>query len=82
MPAADIKPQHGVLCHVERGFVIAIRVASASYKTEQGIGVGDSSIALASRYAIRWLDDHIAEVEDLGMMFQIEADRIIAIVIS
>ena len=69
-------------CEIENGVVSAIRVHSRRYKTEAGIGVGDSVIALANTYPIRWTGDHIAEVDDLKMKFQIEEERIVSILIS
>ena len=83
MPAADLKARHrDVFCETENGVVTSIRVNSGRYKTEAGVGVGDSSIALANKYPIRWTSDHVAEVDDLRMKFQIEQDRIVAIFIS
>ena len=83
MPAADVQVRkRDITCETENGLVSAIRVHSSRYKTEAGIGVGDSVIALANHYPIRWTGDHAAEVEQLGMKFQIEQDRIVSILIS
>ena len=82
MPASDVKASGRDLSfEIEGGVVHAIRVHSRRYKTEAGIGIGDSAIALANHYPIRWTED-IAEVDDLNMKFQIREDRIVSILIS
>ena len=63
------------------GVVAAIRVHSRRYRTEAGIGVGDSLIALANHYQINWTEDNVAEVDDLRMKFQIEGETIVSILI-
>jgi len=83
MPAAQVKTRRkDISCEIENGVVHAICVHSRRYKTDAGIGVGDSAIALANQYTIRWTGDHTAEVDELKMRFQIEQDRIVSIVIS
>jgi len=83
MPAAQLKARRrDISCEIENGLVNAITVHSRRYKTETGIGVGDSAIALANHYPIRWTGDHVAEVDELKMKFQIEQDRIVSILIS
>lgn len=83
MPAGGLKvPRRDLSLETENGVVTAIRVLSRRFKTETGIGVGDSLIALANQHAIRWIDDHIADVDDLKMKFQIAEDRIVAILIQ
>src|SRR5689334_11473246 len=80
MLAGEVKVRRRDLsCNIENGVVTAIRVHSRRYKTEAGIGVGDSLVALANRYRIRWSDEHVAEVDELGMKFQIPGDRIVSI---
>jgi hypothetical protein len=64
------------------GVVTAIRVYSSRYKTEEGVGPGDSLIRLANQYPIHWTAENIAEVRDLNMKFQFEKDRIISVVLS
>ena len=82
MPAADAKVRKKELQYeVEDGVVSAIRVLSPRYKTEAGIGVGDSTIALANHYPIRWSGDQIAEVERLNMKFEIKDNHIASILV-
>ena len=82
MAAASVKVRPRELsCQIENGVVTAIQVHSGRYRTDEGIGVGDSVIALANKYTIRWSEDHIADVDDLKMRFQIDHDRIVSILI-
>ena len=67
---------------LENGVVTSIKVFSRRYKTEAGIGVGDSIVTLANRYQVRWPQDGLAEVETLSMKFRIENDRIAWILLS
>ena len=67
---------------LREGVVTAIRVYSRRYKTEEGLGPGDSLIRLANQYPIHWTAEDIAEVHDLNMKFQFEKDRIISVVLS
>ena len=67
---------------LENGLVTSIKVFSRRYKTESGVGVGDSLITLANRCQIRWPQDNLAEVETLNMKFRIENDRIVWILLS
>jgi hypothetical protein len=64
------------------GVVTAIQVYSHRFKTEAGVGPGDSLISLANRYQLRWTADNIAEVDDLKMKFLFEKDRIISVLLS
>jgi hypothetical protein len=64
------------------GVVTAIQVYSRRYKTEAGIGPGDSLISLANQYPLHWTADNTAEVGDLRMKFQFEKDRIISVLLS
>ena len=83
MPAVGLKVPHRELSiEADNGVVTAIRVHSRRYKTETGIGVGDSLIKLANQYPIRWTEDHEAEVDELKMKFQVKEDRIVSILIS
>lgn len=83
MPAASLKvPRRELSCETKDGVVTAIRVHSGRYRTDAGIGVGDNVIALASHYPIQWTEDHVADVADLRMKFQIERDRIVSILLS
>ena len=63
------------------GVVSTIRVYSRRFKTEAGIGAGDSLDALRQAYPIRWLDDDTAEAGELGMRFEVVNDRIASILI-
>ena len=83
MPAIGLNvPRRELSIEAENGVVTAIRVHSRRYKTETGIGVGDSLIKLANQYPIRWTDDHEAEVDELKMKFQVKEDRIVSVLIS
>jgi hypothetical protein len=62
--------------------VTAIQVYSHRFKTEAGVGPGDSLISLANRYTLRWTADNTAEVGDLKMKFLFERDRIISVLLS
>lgn len=82
MPAGSLKVRRRDLSlEIENGVVTAIQVHSRRYETEAGIGVGDSLFRLANHYPIRWAEDHVAEVDDLRMRFQIAEDRIVSILI-
>ena|SRR5436309_898736 len=82
MPEGDVNASgRDFTAEMFNGVVAAIRVHSRRYKTDAGIGVGDSLIALANHYQIHWTDDNVAEVEDLRMKFQIERERIVSILI-
>lgn len=70
-----------VTLDLKDGVVSAIRVYSRRFKTEAGIGAGDSLDALRRAYEIRWLDDDTAEARELGMQFQLENDRIASVLI-
>ncbi len=67
---------------LENGVVTSIKVFSRRYKTEAGIGVGDSLVTFANHYAIRWPEDNLAEVEALNMKFRAENGRIAWILLS
>lgn len=67
---------------LENGIVASIKVFSRRYKTERGVGVGDSLITVANHYQVRWPQDNLAEVETLNMKFRIENDRIVWILLS
>jgi hypothetical protein len=83
MPAVGLKvPRRELSIEAENGVVTAIRVHSRRYKTETGIGIGDTLIKLANQYPMRWNDDHEAEVDELKMKFQVKDDRIVSILIS
>jgi hypothetical protein len=62
--------------------VSAIRVYSSRYKTETGVGPGDSLTTLATLHEIHWTDENTAEVHDLNMKFQFAKDRIISVLLS
>src|ERR1700686_5089065 len=80
MLAGEVKVRRRDLsCDIENCVVTAIRVHSRRYKTEAGIGIGDSLVTLANHYQIRWSDEHVAEVDELGMKFQVPEDRIVSI---
>src|SRR5689334_591388 len=61
-------------CELTDGVVTAIDVFSGAYKTEAGIGPGDSLVALANTYQLRWVADNIAQVDGLNMTFKLEKD--------
>ena len=67
---------------ITNGLVTAIRVYSSRYKTDAGVGPGDSLITLANLHEIRWTDENIAEVQGLNMKFQFQKDRIISVLLS
>lgn len=64
------------------GVVTAIHVYARRYKTETGVGPGDSLIALATAHEIHWTDEDNATVHGLNMKFQFEKDRIISVLLS
>ena len=64
------------------GYVTAIQVFSPDYKTENGIGPGDTLIALANHYPIRWTEDNTVEVRELGMKFTFAKDQITSVILS
>jgi hypothetical protein len=66
---------------IKRGVVASIKVYSRRYKTETGVGVGDALLTLVNQHQIHWIDDDIAEADDLKMKFQVQDDRIISILV-
>ena len=79
--ASPLQRRPDLSFEMKEGVVIAIKVYSRRYKTESGIGVGDTLVMLANQHVIHWVDDDIAEVADLKMKFQVQDDRIISILV-
>jgi len=79
---SDLQRRPDLEIDTANGAVTAIRVYSRRYKTDAGIGVGDSIVTLANRYPIRWRSDDAAEVEDLKMRFYVENETITSILVS
>ena len=67
---------------LENGVVASIKVFSRRYKTEEGIGVGDSLVTLANHYSILWAEDNLAQVEALNMKFRAEGGQITWILLT
>src|SRR5579872_7249968 len=64
------------------GIVTLIEVHSSRYKTDEGVGPGDSVVALANHHTIRWVTESTAEAAGLKMRFRCENDRIISVLLS
>lgn len=64
------------------GILTRIEVHSSKYKTDEGVGPGDSVVVLANRHTIRWVTEGTAEAALLNMRFRCENDRIISVLLS
>jgi len=63
------------------GRVTRIEVHSPGYKTDQGVGPGDSTIALANHHTVRWVTATIAEDAGLKIQFRCANERIISVLL-